>query len=201
MNVSRPRAPPVGSYARSTAVMSASAERVNARAAYFVGDEGLRAWTPEQIAAWTGVMEGQRRLARDVESELEAKHGLALSALGLIGRLAAAEDGILRLSTLAGEMGLSLSRVSRIVDALEARGLVERRPCPSDARATNAWLTPAGLALAREAQATVFASIQARFFDQLAEDEVEVLASVFTRFLGAGDEPGAACDQPPEPCG
>jgi DNA-binding MarR family transcriptional regulator len=181
--------------------MSASAERINARAAYFVGDEGLRAWTPEQIAAWTGVMEGQRRLARDVESELEAQHGLALSALGLLGRLAAAEDGILRLSTLAGEMGLSLSRVSRIVDALEARGLVERRPCPSDARATNAWLTPAGLALARGAQATVFASIQARFFDQLAEDEVEVLASVFTRFLGAGDAPGAACDQPPEPCG
>lgn len=181
--------------------MSASAERVNARAAYFVGGDGLAEWTPAQIAAWTGVMEGQRRLAREVESELEARHGLALSALGLLGRLAAADEGILRLSTLAGEMGLSLSRVSRIVDALEARGLVERRPCPSDARATNACLTPSGLALARGAQATVFASIQRRFFDQLADDEVEVLANVFTRFLGADEDAGLACDQPSEPYG
>jgi DNA-binding MarR family transcriptional regulator len=180
--------------------MSASAERVNARAAYFVGDEGLRAWTPEQVAAWSGVMEGQRRLAREVEAELEAEHGVALSALGLLGRLAAAEGRILRLSTLADDMGLSLSRVSRIVDALEARALVERRPCPSDARATNACLTDAGLGLARRAQGTVFAGIQRRFFDELSDDEVTVLASVFTRFLGTGDA-GLACDAPPpEPC-
>jgi DNA-binding MarR family transcriptional regulator len=180
--------------------MSASAERVNARAAYFVGDEGLAAWSPAQIAAWTGVMEAQRRLMREVETELEANHGLAFSALGVLGRLAAADGGILRLSTLADEMGLSLSRVSRIVDALEARRLVERRPCPSDARATNAFLTPGGLELARAAQATVYASIQARFFDELGDDEVTVLANVFTRLLGPGEDAGAACDQPPEPC-
>jgi DNA-binding MarR family transcriptional regulator len=181
--------------------MSASAERVNARAAYFVGEDALRGWTPEQVAAWTGVMEGQRRLAREVETELEREHGLALSALGLLGRLAAAEGRILRLSTLAGDMGLSLSRVSRIVDALEDRGFVERRACPADARATNAYLTDAGVGLARRAQATVFAGIQRRFFDELSDDEVAVLASVFTRFLGAGDDAGLACDQPPEPCG
>jgi DNA-binding MarR family transcriptional regulator len=180
--------------------MSASAERVNARAAYFVGDEGLAAWSPAQIAAWTGVMEAQRRLMREVETELEANHGLAFSALGVLGRLAAADGGILRLSTLADEMGLSLNRVSRIVDALEARRLVERRPCPSDARATNAFLTPGGLELARAAQATVYASIQARFFDELGDDEVAVLANVFTRLLGPGEDAGAACDQPPEPC-
>jgi DNA-binding MarR family transcriptional regulator len=180
--------------------MSASAERVTARAAYFVGDDGLSAWTPAQFAAWSGVMEGQRRLAREVESQLEGEHGLALSALGLLGRLAAADGRILRLSALAGDMGLSLSRVSRVVDALEARRLVERRPCPADARATNAWLTPAGLDLARRAQATVFAAIQAAFFDRLSDDEVDVLAAVFARFLDAGAEDGLACDQPPEPC-
>src|SRR5215218_5551846 len=167
--------------------MSASAERVTARAAYFVGDDGLSAWTPAQIAAWSGVMEGQRRLAREVESQLEADHGLALSALGLLGRLAAAEGRVLRLSALAGEMGLSLSRVSRVVDT-------------ADARATNAWLTPVGLDLARRAQATVFASIQAAFFDRVSDDEVEVLAAVFGRFLDAGAAGGLACDQPPEPC-
>jgi DNA-binding MarR family transcriptional regulator len=90
--------------------------------------------------------------------------------------------------------------VSRVVDALEARRLVERRPCPADARATNAWLTPAGLDLGRRAQATVFAAIQAAFFDRLSDDEVEVLAAVFARFLDPGAGGGLACDQPPEPC-
>jgi hypothetical protein len=37
--------------------------------------DGLAEWTPAQIAAWTGVTEGQRGLAREVESELEARHG------------------------------------------------------------------------------------------------------------------------------
>jgi hypothetical protein len=47
----------------------------------------------------------------------------------------------------------------------------------------------------------VFASIQRRFFDQLADGEVEVLANVFTRSLGADADPGLACDQSPEPYG
>jgi DNA-binding MarR family transcriptional regulator len=184
------------------AAMSASVERVNARAAYFIGDEGLSRWTPTQIAAWTGVVEAHRRLLRELESELETQHGVALSALALLGRLAAADERTLRLSTLADEMGLSLSRVSRVVDGLEARRLVERRPCPADARATNARLTSAGLALARRAQTTVFATVQARFFDALSEDEVAAIAGAFTRLLGGGPEAaGSACDTAPsDPC-
>jgi DNA-binding MarR family transcriptional regulator len=59
----------------------------------------------------------------------------------------------MRLSTVASATGLGLSRVSRIIDILERRKLVERPSCPDDARAVDAHLTKAGLALAREAQA------------------------------------------------
>ena len=61
-------------------------------------------------------------------------------------------------------------------------GLVEKRPSPSDARATDAQLTDAGLALTREAQATHFASVQRRFFDELDPREIATLAEVFDRF-------------------
>src|SRR6185503_11553236 len=47
-----------------------------------------------------------------------------------LGRLAAAPGRRLRLSAIAGATGLTLSRISRIVDAFEKRGLVERRTCP-----------------------------------------------------------------------
>jgi DNA-binding MarR family transcriptional regulator len=98
---------------------------------------------------------------------------------------------------LAHAAGLSLSRVSRIVDMLSARGLVERRPSAEDARAVEAHITADGLRLAREAQATHFASVQRRFFEQLAPGELELLAQVFGRLA-----PRAAAEctgEQPEP--
>lgn len=157
--------------------------------AYVVGDDGLSRWSETSADAWVGLLQTHRTLTRELDHELEARHGLSLSALELLGRLAAADDHTVRLSTLAEQIMLSLSRVSRIIDALQARGLVERRPCPSDARAINAFLTPAGLELARVAQATHFAGVQRRFFDRLSADEVRTLAEVFHRF-----SPGAAAE-------
>ena len=153
-----------------------------AACAYVVGDDGLARWSDQHADAWIGLLETHKQLTRAMDAELDARHGLSLSGLEALGRLAAADDRRLRLSVLAAECSLSLSRISRIVDALEHRGLVERRPCASDARAVEAHLTNAGLALTREAQTTHFESVQERFFDQLAPDELAVLANVFGRF-------------------
>ncbi len=154
---------------------------------YVVGDDGLSHWPQVAADAWIGLLQTHRQLTRQLDAELEARHGLGLSGLELLGRLAAAEDHCVRLSALAEQVNLSLSRVSRIIDALQARHLVERRPCPMDARAINAQLTPAGLELARAAQRTHFDGVQQRFFDRLSPEEVATLAEVFNRF-----SPGAA---------
>jgi DNA-binding MarR family transcriptional regulator len=148
---------------------------------YVVGDDGLASWSDTHADAWIGLLETHKQLTRALDSELEKRHGLSLSGLELLGRLAAADAQHLRLSVLAHEAALSLSRVSRIIDLLEARKLVKRHPCAEDARAVEAHLTDRGLRLAREAQATHFASVQQRFFDQLQPGELEVLAGVFGR--------------------
>jgi DNA-binding MarR family transcriptional regulator len=148
---------------------------------YVVGDDGLASWSDTHAEAWIGLLETHKQLTRALDAELDAQHGLSLSGLELLGRLAAAEGQHLRLSVLAQETALSLSRVSRIIDLLEARQLVRREPCPEDARAIEAHLTEDGLSLARQAQATHFASVQHRFFDQLEPGELEVLARVFGR--------------------
>jgi DNA-binding MarR family transcriptional regulator len=158
------------------------------RAAYFLGAEGAACLSAEQALAFTGLLEAGRRLARELEGELEAAHGLSFSALGLLGRMAVAEGGTLRLTTLAQDMGLSLSRVSRIVDSLESRGLLTREPCPADARATNAHLTPAGAALAGAAQATHRAGVRRHFFEKLSEEQVAALAAACASLLD-GVEP------------
>jgi DNA-binding MarR family transcriptional regulator len=154
-----------------------------------IGDDGIRSWSDTHADAWIGMLETHKRLTRELESELEAEHGLSLSGVELLGRLAAAEGRMLRLTDLADQAGLSVSRVSRITDMLELRGLVERRPCPSDARAKNAYLTDEGLEVLRLAQGTHFAGVEERFFDRLEPAEVEALASIFARFA-----PGAAAD-------
>lgn len=152
-----------------------------AACSYVVGDDGLASWSDTHAEAWIGLLETHKRLTRELDAELEASHGLSLSGLELLGRLAAADPRALRLSALAQAAGLSLSRVSRITDLLAARGLVERRPCAEDARAVEAHLTGPGLDLARAAQATHFASVQRSFFDTLQPDELEVLGRVFGR--------------------
>jgi len=139
-------------------------------------------WSDTRRAAWIGLLETHKRLTRELEAELEAEHGLSISSLELLSRLATADGHMLRLTTLADAAGLSLSRVSRILDTLEKRGLVERRADPDDTRAKQAWLTPEGLELLDAAQETHFAGVERRFFDNVADSDVETLARVFKPF-------------------
>lgn len=148
-------------------------------------------WSGVHADAWIGLLEAHKRLTRALDAELVARHGIGLSALELLARLAAAERRELHLSALAQAAGLSLSRVSRIVDALVARELVVRRACRHDARSVHAELTDAGLELVRGAQATHFGLVQEAFFDHLDDDEVATLARVFAR---VAPRAAAACD-------
>ena len=152
-----------------------------------LGEERPARFSQTETDVWIGLLETHKRLTRALNAELEAEHGLSLSALELLSRLAAAENQVLRLSDLAERSGLSLSRVSRIVDALERRGLVERRRCPEDRRARNAGLTAAGTELLESAQTTHSAGVHARFFAQVEPAELDALAAVFGRLA-----PGAA---------
>jgi DNA-binding MarR family transcriptional regulator len=153
-----------------------------ATCAYVLGDDGLATWTDTHADAWIGMLETHKRLTRALDAELESEFGLSLSGVEVLGRLAAADQRNLRLSILAGACGLSLSRISRIVDTLEARKLVERRSAADDARAVEAHLLDAGLELVRQAQSSHFESVQQRFFAQLSHAEIETLAGVFGRF-------------------
>jgi DNA-binding MarR family transcriptional regulator len=157
--------------------------------AYVLGDDGLATWSDTHKEAWIGLLETHKKITRALEAELEAEFGLSLSGVEVLGRLAAAEGRYLRLSTLASECGLSLSRISRITDILESRRLVERRSSAADARAVEAHLLDDGLELVRRAQASHFQSVHDRFFEQLSPAEIKTLAEVFGRFA-----PNAASD-------
>ena len=175
--------------------MSVPSHRVAAKPCFAVRQDGLASWSEPHAQAWIGLLETHKRLTRELDAELEAEHGLTLSALEVLHRLGMADDHSLRLSALASSCGLSLSRISRIVDSLEARGLVERRAVDTDARAVEGHLTPAGLELVRCALATHFASVQRLFFERLSDREIALLAEVFSRFAPRGDAECLATDE------
>ncbi len=77
--------------------------------------------------------------------------GLSFAELRLLLAIRAAADGGRRPTDLARELQLTPSGVTRALLPLEKRGIVGRERDATDARASQASLTPAGTALLGEA--------------------------------------------------
>ncbi len=149
-------------------------------------DSGLKYFPPDRQAAWFGLLSAHAELTRGLDARLSAEHGLTLSAYEVLSRLAHADDGHLRMSALAGRSSLSLSRISRVVDALCGRGLAERRSCPTDSRVVHATITEDGREKLAAAQDTFFSTVEERFLGRLSCDEVGLLGDIFGRLVQAG---------------
>lgn len=146
---------------------------------------GLPRLPAEQQVAWVGFMAAHAGIVRALQDGLGAEFGLSLGALEVLSRLAGEDEGQARMSDLAHGGLLSPSRVSRIVDALELRGLVQRSTCPSDSRGVFALITPAGRELAERALHWHWAQVRERFFDRLESGQVVELGAIWRALLGA----------------
>jgi DNA-binding MarR family transcriptional regulator len=146
--------------------------------------DGVPALPADQHAAWVGFLAAHAGITRLLESGLSSGFGLSVSALDVLARLVGEDGGQIRMSDLAQGGRLSQSRVSRIVDALELRGLVERSSCPSDSRGVFAHITPAGRELAVEALRWQALEVRERFFAALSEDQIAELRVVWSAVLG-----------------
>ena len=85
--------------------------------------------------------------------------------------------GAIRLSDLSGRLHIAPRSATEVVDALESRGLVERRPDPSDRRATLAELTEHGTTVLRGIRAARGTEAE-RVFDRLSPADRGHLARI-----------------------
>src|SRR3954470_1315795 len=88
-------------------------------------------------------------LARDLEATMAASASRAGGRAAAVTALAAFASGG-PIDRLAASLGLSHSRVVRLVDQLEADGHVRRTRGTADRRTVHVTLTESGWALARE---------------------------------------------------
>jgi DNA-binding MarR family transcriptional regulator len=136
-----------------------------------------------QAAAWSGFLMAHAEITRVLDQGLAGTFGLSLNALDVLSRISAAPDGRVRITDLAHGALLSPSRASRIVDALEARSLLERTSCPSDSRGVFAQITEEGRDLAHRALDWLWASVDQRFFGPLSEGQVTELGGIWSAVL------------------
>ncbi|MEU4254071.1 MarR family winged helix-turn-helix transcriptional regulator [Amycolatopsis sp. NPDC026612] len=147
----------------------------------------LSALDAEETAFWRPLMRIMTALPRALEDQFLAETGLTITDYGVLVALSEAPERLLRISGLAATTGLSLSRISRVVDDLTRRGLVEKRRCAADGRASNAVLTEAGLARLEAAYPSHLARVRASVFDHLSAEDIRTAGPVLARLAVALD--------------
>jgi DNA-binding MarR family transcriptional regulator len=114
---------------------------------------------------WRALMRIVLSLPRRLDSDLVKTVGITANEYTTLMCLSEAPSRQLRMADLANAAALSASRMTRLVDDLQSRGLVTKRTSADDGRGNVAKLTPAGLAKLKAAWPTHLASVQRLFGD------------------------------------
>jgi DNA-binding MarR family transcriptional regulator len=125
------------------------------------------ALTPDEEVLWRALMRIVATLPRLLDEDLTRSTGVSLTEYSTLMNLSEAENREMRLTDLANAIGLSLSRISRIVEDLRSRGLVTKRRASDDNRGNIATLTPAGLRRLKKAYPEHLLSARRRVVDHV----------------------------------
>lgn len=136
-----------------------------------------------RLATWRTFLRAHARVVRELERELQADQGMALSDYDVLVQLAAADERRLRMSELAERLLLSRSGATRLVDRLVADGLVERLVCESDRRGQWASLTDAGRDRLRQASPTHLSGVERHFLERFSPEELPALEGMLERVI------------------
>ena len=153
-------------------------------------------FTPEELAAWRGLLEVHARVIHQLDVEIRAVHGLTLSQCEMLILLDDTPGRRMRMTELAEGVLLSRSACTRLVDRLGG-SLV--RAATDDRRGLYAQLTDTGRQVITRARATHRASLRRAFLDRLRETDRITLGDIWAR-VRAGALPNSDRTGRTEPC-
>lgn len=136
---------------------------------------------PLFLQAWVAFLGAHAHLVPQVDGELKSACGISLTWFDVLQQLSLTPEQRLRMQELAEALLLSKSGLTRLIDRIEAEGLVARTAVPGDRRSLYVALTPAGESLVERARPVVRASVEAHFGKKLSEEELTVLRNALTR--------------------
>jgi DNA-binding MarR family transcriptional regulator len=136
-----------------------------------------------ELWAWRGLVRVHAALARELDAELDACHGLPLSSYEVLRALSKMPGGRMRMAELAEHVLLSRSGMTRLIDRLEREGMVSRTSCDKDGRGCYAVLTVEGQAAIDHARTTYISVVRSSFLGHFTVDEMRDLAGLLHRAL------------------
>ena len=144
----------------------------------------------DQMTAWVRLAAVLELLPGVLDAQLRRDAGLTHFDYFVLAMLSQAPKRALRMTALAQQTNATLPRLSHVVKRLEDRGLVERFPCPEDARATNARLTAAGWKKIRETAPGHVATVRQHVIDVLTPEQISQLSQITGAILESVDPEG-----------
>lgn len=145
----------------------------------------------EDLETWAALATVLEWLPAALDGQLQRDAGLTHFEYGVLYALRGAPDATLRMSVLAGFANSTLSRLSRAVTRLEAKGWARRTPDPADGRYTLAILTDAGRQKVDEATPGHVRTVRTLVLDRLTRPQTRQLREISRRVLdGIRDEGG-----------
>lgn len=147
------------------------------------GERGGRPLRPSdwRVGVWRTFLRSHASVMRDLERELAADAGLPLSWYDVLLQLVEAPGRRLRMAELADRVLLSRSGLTRLVDRLQADGLVRREPSRDDARGTFTVLTQAGFDRLRRAAPVHLDGVRQHWLQHFTDDELHTLQGLLDR--------------------
>lgn len=147
----------------------------------------------DEVRTWTAYAGAARRLFAQLDREMQRDAGLPMSYWELLGHLAAAPGGAMRMSDLAEVTRSAPSRLTHAVTQLESSGLVRRRRCATDRRGCHAQLTDRGVEALAAAGDTAARCLRTHFLDRISAADQECLRGVSEAILA---HLGPGCEAP-----
>ena len=149
-------------------------------------------WLDDQeISAWLRLMAVVELLPGVLDAQLRRDASLSHFDYQVLAMLSEAPERTLRMTALASLTNATLPRLSHVVGRLEGRGLVERRPCAEDRRATNASLTAEGWSKVVETAPGHVETVRHNVIDALDRRQVKQLRDICESILERIDPDGA----------
>lgn len=145
-------------------------------------------WQPpaeEAVTAWARLVRVQSHLLERIQAALKAAGLPPLAWYDVLLELHRSRQEGLRQYEIGEQVLLSKHNLSRLIDRLEARALVERTACPEDGRGNRVRITAAGSRLLRRMWPVYGGVLAEGLESRLTGEELAVLAELLGKLTDA----------------
>ena len=139
----------------------------------------------KKVSAWPALLTVRALIVDEVERRLTEAGLPELAWYDVLWALERAPAGRLRMHELASQTVITRSNITRLVDRLEAAGLVARERDGEDRRGAFALLTPAGRRMRGEMWKVYGRAIAELFDAHLSEEESATTRACLLRIIEA----------------